>query len=71
MKKWNVHIVVLLICAAFGLYFWSRPAGAQEEVVPVPKAQIVQILAEHHAALEMIDALQREVARLRAKLACV
>jgi hypothetical protein len=71
MKKLNVHIIVLLIVAAFGAYFYSKSAGAQEEIVPVPKSQLVQMLQEHQAALMLLDELQRANAALRAKLACV
>jgi hypothetical protein len=69
--KWNVGLVILAIVAGFFAYMYSKATDAQEEIVPVPKSQLVQILAEHQAALELIDALQRANAMLRAKLACV
>jgi hypothetical protein len=69
--KWNIGLVVLAICAGFFAYLYSGAAGAQEEIIPVPKSQLVQMLQEHQAALMLLDELQRANAALRAKLACV
>lgn len=72
MIKPRVWLLALLGAAALIVYaLWAGKAFAQEEIVAVSKKQLEQLVAEHVATLQALDAAEREIARLKVKLACV
>ena len=71
MRPLSVLFFLITLGAILVLGLVMSRAFAQDEMVPVNKKQLELLVAEHLATRMALDAAEREIDRLKAKLACV